>query len=144
MAPGMNAPLYTTDILRLAASLAQPAQLEREDGCAEVRSPTCGSRIQLTVQLDEDGRVVALSQKVHACAFGQASSALMERHAIGREHRDVAGAMMALSAWLAGERADAGDWPGLDQLAPALTRRGRHGAILLPFRALLAAIEAAR
>ena len=37
-----------------------------------------------------------------------------------------------------------GDWPGLDALAPARSRKSRHGAILLPFRALLAAIEAAR
>jgi len=29
-------------------------------------------------------------------------------------------------------------------LEPARPRKGRHGAILLPFRALLAAIEAAR
>ena len=140
----MNAPLYTTEILRLAASLPEPRELEREDGCAEVRSRTCGSRISLTVQLDEHGRVAAISQKVQACAFGQASSALMERHAAGREHKDVADAMIALSAWLAGGREDAGDWPGLMQLAPARTRPARHPAILLPFRALLAAIEAAR
>jgi NifU-like protein involved in Fe-S cluster formation len=140
----MNAPLYTTDILRLAASLNEPRALDREDGCAEVRSPTCGSRIMLTVQLNEDRRVAAISQKVHACAFGQASSAIMERGAIGREHEDVANAMMALSAWLAGECEDSGEWPGLADLAPARSRRARHGAILLPFRALLAAIEAAR
>ena len=41
----MNAPLYTTEILRLAASLGEPRELEREDGRAELRSPTCGSRI---------------------------------------------------------------------------------------------------
>jgi NifU-like protein involved in Fe-S cluster formation len=140
----MNAPLYTTDILRLAASLAGPAQLEREDGCAEVRSPTCGSRITLTIQIDEAGKVAALSQRVHACAFGQASAALMERAAVGGDHEQVAEALNALSGWLAGDRQDPGGWPGLDQLAAARSRRGRHGAILLPFRALLAAIESAR
>jgi hypothetical protein len=30
----MNAPLYTTEILRLAASLSDPSELEREDGRA--------------------------------------------------------------------------------------------------------------
>ena len=48
------------------------------------------------------------------------------------------------SRWLAQEQDEAGDWPGLDALAPARSRKSRHGAILLPFRALLAAIEAAR
>ena len=45
----MNAPLYTTEILRLAASLPAPRELERVDGSAEERSPTCGSTIRLSV-----------------------------------------------------------------------------------------------
>jgi NifU-like protein involved in Fe-S cluster formation len=140
----MNAPLYTTEILRLAASLKEPYSLEREEGRSEVRSPTCGSRLTLTVQMDPNGRVEAVSQQVHACAFGQASAALMEQSAIGRGHDDAAQAVVELSAWLAGERADAGEWPGLIALAPARSRKSRHGAILLPFRALLAAIESAQ
>lgn len=140
----MNAPLYTTEILRLAASLQEPRQLEREDGRAEMRSPTCGSRVSLSVQLDRAGHVECVSQQVHACAFGQASAALMERSAAGRGHQDAADAVLALSSWLAGEREDAGDWPGLSALEPARSRRSRHGAILLPFRALLAALESGR
>ena len=140
----MNAPLYTTEILRLAASLSKPRELEREDGCAQVRSPTCGSRISLSVQLDSEGRVEAISQRVNACAFGQASAALMERHARGRTHSETADALLVLSAWLSGERDNAGAWPGLSELQPARPKRARHAAILLPFRALLAAIESAR
>jgi NifU-like protein involved in Fe-S cluster formation len=139
----MNAPLYTTEILRLAASLSDPRELEREDGKAELRSPTCGSHVTVTVQLDADRRVELVSQRVHACAFGQASAALVERHAIGRTHADISDALVALSRWLAEEQGEAGEWPGLDALEPARPRKARHGAILLPFRALLAAIEAA-
>jgi NifU-like protein involved in Fe-S cluster formation len=140
----MNAPLYTTEILRLAASLKELHPLEREDGTAELRSPTCGSTINLAVQLDSEGRVEALSQQVHACAFGQASAALMEHGAAGRSYSELSEALVAFSAWLAGEREDAGDWPGLAALAPARSRKSRHGAILLPFRALIAAIESKR
>ena len=139
----MNRPLYTTEILRLAASLSEPRELEREDGRAELRSPTCGSRVTIIVQLDEDRRVEAISQTVHACAFGQATAALVERHARGRTHNEVAEAMLGLSRWLSDEQADEADWPGLAALEPARPRKARHGAILLPFRALLAAIEAA-
>jgi NifU-like protein involved in Fe-S cluster formation len=139
----MNEPLYTTEILRLAASLDEPQILEREDGRAELRSPTCGSRISLAVQLDEERRVERLSMHVQACAFGQASAALLARHSRGRTHDEVSEAMLALSHWLAGDRADCG-WPGITVLDPARARRARHGAIMLPFRALLAAIEAAR
>lgn len=139
----MTSPLYTTEILRLAASLQGPRELQRIDGGAELRSPTCGSRVNLSVQLDRDRRIEAISQHVHACAFGQASAALVEQHAIGRAHDEVGDALVLVSRWLAGEE-EAEAWPGLVTLAPARRKQGRHGAILLPFRALLAAIESAR
>jgi NifU-like protein involved in Fe-S cluster formation len=144
MAPGMMKPLYTNEVLRLAASLQEPRELDREDGRAEVRSPTCGSTILLAVQLDEERRVLAVSQQVQACAFGQAAAALVEHHALGRSHNDVAEAMLGLSRWLAGTHDDDGGWPGLAALEPARTRKARHAAILLPFRALLQAMENAR
>src|SRR6478672_9531046 len=132
MATGMNAPLYTTEILRLAASLNEPRPLEREDGRAELRSPTCGSTAEVTVQT-EQGRVAAVSQEIHACAFGQASAALMERGAVGRTRADVQAAARELESWLGGGDSSP-EWPGLAALAPARSRRSRHGAILLPFR----------
>ena len=140
----MSEPLYTTEILRLAASLEEPQALEREDGRVELRSPTCGSRISLAVQLDDGRRVQRLAMKVSACAFGQASAALLARHSQGRSHDEVSQALLSLSHWLSDEHQESADWPGIVALAPARGKRGRHGAILLPFRALLAAIEAAR
>jgi NifU-like protein involved in Fe-S cluster formation len=138
-----STPLYTTEILRLAASLSDPRPLEREDGRAELRSPTCGSRVSVAVQLDGERRVELVSQQVHACAFGQASAALVEKHAVGRNHNEIAETLVVLSRWLAKEQDEPCDWPGIDALAPARRRKSRHGAILLPFRALLAAIETA-
>lgn len=143
MAPVMNAPLYTMEILRLAGSLPDPMHLERVDGMAQLRSPTCGSTVQTEVKLD-DGRVTGLSQQVRACAFGQASGALVAKHAPGRSKEEIAEVLAGLSGWLDGSRDDPGgvlgSW-GLEALAPARPRTSRHGAILLPLRALLAAIE---
>ena len=138
----MNAPLYTTEILRLAAALWEPRALEREDGRAELRSPTCGSRVTTAVQVDEQGRVAALSQHVHACAFGQASAALLERSATGRSGAEVGQALEQLSLWLVDDGGSEPGW-GLAALAPARSRTSRHGAILLPFRTLLAALDSA-
>jgi NifU-like protein involved in Fe-S cluster formation len=135
----MNAPLYTTEILRLAASLTEPHVLECEDGMAELRSPTCGSRVRTAVSVDADGSVAALSQQVHACAFGQASATIVERGAIGRSLDQIDGAVSAVAAWLEGSE-DEPEWPGIAALAPARSRRSRHGAILLPFRSLAAAL----
>lgn len=143
MAQGMNEPLYTVEILRLAASIPHLGELEEAQGRGEVRSPTCGSMAVVEVTLDADGRVAALGQQVQACAFGQASAALMGAHAVGRQAQEIERALADFAAWLDGARDDPGVWPGLDALAPAKSRRARHGAMLLPFKALLAAIEMA-
>ena len=140
MAEVMNAPLYTIEILRLAGSLPDPARLERIDGAAQLRSPTCGSTVHTEVELDGEGRVTVLSQQVRACAFGQATAALVAQHAPGRSREEIAQALAGLNGWLEGSRDDPGGW-GFDALAPARSRTSRHGAILLPLRALLAAIE---
>jgi NifU-like protein involved in Fe-S cluster formation len=141
MAADVNAPLYTIDILRLAGSLPDATPLERVDGRSELRSPTCGSSVLTEVQVD-GGRVVAISQAVRACAFGQAAAALVAQHAVGRSRDEVADALQALTAWLEGTRDDPGGW-GLEALAPARSRTSRHGAIVLPLRTLLAAVEEA-
>jgi NifU-like protein involved in Fe-S cluster formation len=143
LAASVNQPLYTIEILRLAASIPHLGELKEAQGRAELRSPTCGSTVSVDVRIDEGGHVVELGQRVEACAFGQASAALMGAHAIGRQAPEVEAALSDFSAWLGGSREDPGDWPGLMALAPARSRRARHGAILLPFRGLLAAIQAA-
>ena len=63
---------------------------------------------------------------------------------MGRNREEVARAIQELEAWLAGKGDVPQSWPGFETLAPALGRKGRHGAILLPFRTLLAAIEEAK
>ena len=136
----MNAPLYTTEILRLAASLPEPAKLQRIDGSKTERSPACGSTVTVEVQM-KDGRVGALSQQVQACAFGQASAAIVAKGATDRDLGEVRVALEQLEAWLGGNRDEPPAWPGFDALAPARSRRSRHGAILLPLRALAAAME---
>ncbi len=137
----MNAPLYNTEILRLAASVPFETRLEGAMASSEKRSPVCGSRITVDVNLDEAGRVAALGMVVRACALGQASAALMEAHAVGRSLGELDTARDELTAWLAGERATPPDWPGLDLFTPALEHRGRHAAIRLAFEAVA---EAAR
>ena len=100
--------------------------------------------MRVAVELDWAGRVRRFRQAVEACAYGQAAAALMGGHAMGRSAEEVRGALAELEAWLAGGGNVPDAWPGIDELSPALARKGRHGAILLPFRTLLAAIEEAQ
>lgn len=97
----------------------------------------------MRVTLDSEGRVASIEQAVEACAFGQAAAALVGTCAIGMTGDEAAAALPEVERWLDDDIAE--PWPGLTVLEPARARRGRHGAILLPFRALVAAIrEAAR
>ncbi len=138
----MTKPLYTRDILRLAAAIPHLARFDELEDATERRSPTCGSRVRVAVTMDGD-RVASLRQAVEACAFGQASAALMGAEARGRNADEFRAAIDGIAAWLGGDDEAVAAWPGLAVLDPARSRTGRHGAILLPFRALLAAIEKA-
>ncbi|WP_309602099.1 iron-sulfur cluster assembly scaffold protein [Sphingomonas sp.] len=138
----MTLPLYTRDILRLAASIPNQKSFDELDDVAAVRSLTCGSRVAMRVALDADGRVTEIEQAVEACAFGQAAAALVGMHGAGTDKIGAVAVLASVERWLDG----AGDepWPGMAMLDPARDRRGRHGAILLPFRALVAGIEQAK
>ncbi|MFZ5746737.1 MAG: iron-sulfur cluster assembly scaffold protein [Pseudomonadota bacterium] len=132
----MNAPLYNTEILRLAASVPFQDRLDDPHATAEKRSPICGSRVTVDVRMDGEGRVGAIGMLVRACALGQASSALMAAHAIGCTPGELDAARDALTAWLAGERDAPPDWPGLALFTPALPHRARHASIRLAFEAV--------
>jgi NifU-like protein involved in Fe-S cluster formation len=131
----MNAPLYNTQILRLAAEIPFHERLAAPMASVEKRSPVCGSRVTVDLELDADGRVSTVGMLVRACALGQASASLMGAHVVGRSAEELAAARDQLAAWLGGECDTAPDWPGLDILTPALPHRGRHASIRLAFEA---------
>lgn len=136
----MSAPLYNRDILSLAVATADYLPLPGARYHASLRAPLCGSRILLDLDADDAGRVTAIGLHVEACALGQASAALLARHAAGRSLGDIRAARAAIAGWFAGE-GTMPDWPGFDLLAPAKDYPARHGAILLPFDAAIAALE---
>jgi NifU-like protein involved in Fe-S cluster formation len=139
----MSAALYNPTILRLAASIPHDVRLAEAHGSSEKRSPICGSRVTVDVMLDEQGRIATIGQEVRACALGQASASLMGAHAVGRSTDELDAARDALTAYLAGQRTDPGDWPGLDIFLPARDYSARHPSIRLAFEAVAEAARAA-
>lgn len=139
----MSAALYTRDVLRLAVSIPYQSRLENPDGTAEVRSRTCGSRVAADVLLS-DGRAIAqLGIEVNACALGQASAAILAAEAIGRTGKEIAAVRSHLAEFLIGAQNNPGPWANMEHLSAAKDHTGRHDAILLPYDAILAAVEAA-
>jgi NifU-like protein involved in Fe-S cluster formation len=136
----MKEPIYTLEILRLASAIPNQVSFDALPDADELRSPTCGSRLRMVLAA-RDGRVTQVSQAVEACAFGQAAASLVGGSSVGMELDQLAEIDSKVAHWLA----DGGEapWPGLDALAPARAKKGRHGAILLPFRALAREAERA-
>lgn len=138
----MTAPLYNTEILRLAATIPYQERLAQPMASSEKRSPICGSRVTVDVVTDAEGRVSEVGMLVRACALGQASSSLLASHVIGRSPAELAAARDALTDWLAGT-GPVPDWPGLDIFTPALPHSARHPSIRLAFEAAAEAAAAA-
>ena len=136
----MSAPLYNRDILSLAVATADFPPLEAPRHRVSARAPLCGSAIIFDLDTDDAGHVTAVGMHVEACALGQASAALLARHAPGQSLDEIRAARDAIAAWFKGESEDPA-WPGFDLLAPARDYPARHGAILLPFDAAVAALE---
>jgi NifU-like protein involved in Fe-S cluster formation len=139
----VSSALYTTDILRLAASTFEFPRLANPDASSEKRSPVCGSQIIVDVALDASGHISAIGQEVKACALGQASATLLGRHIAGKSGPEVEAAKDQLQDWLAGQSETPGDWPGLSVFEPARRLSARHPAILLPFEAATQAAKEA-
>jgi NifU-like protein involved in Fe-S cluster formation len=134
--------LYTPELLALAVELARVPPLETADASGEARSPTCGSTLAMDLALTSDGLIERLGMRVRACAVGQAAAAIFARHAVGRDLAAIAATLVELEGWLGGEAAEP-QWPDLHLIAPARAYPARHGALLLPWKAALAALSTA-
>ena len=131
--------LYTREILTLATELAAYPLDDLIGLRGSARSQICGSAMELGLQIDDDGRIVRAGAKVTACAVGQAAAALFIEGAAGRARAEIELALIGIESWLAG-RGELPDWPGIEAIAAARDFPGRHGAIILPWKAALATL----
>ena len=131
--------IYNTDVLRLAVHISRIDPLPRADAEVHLRSPLCGSTIGVQVCV-RDGRITDYAQDVKACALGQAAASVMAAQVIGEDGLEIARVRGEMEAMLKSDGPPPdGDWAALAALAPAKDAKARHGAILLPFDAVLKA-----
>ena len=131
--------LYTPEILALAVELARYPLRPELALRGEARSRSCGGTIEADLEMSGE-TVTSIGLRVVACAIGQAAAAIFARCAPGMSIAAIAQTEADLAAWLAGT-APRPDWPGIATLEPARAFPGRHGAILLPWKAALAALN---
>ena len=142
----MNAPithkLYSLEILRLATSLPHNDSLETSDASATCRAPVCGSEVTVDVAMDNTNHINSLAIRAKACALGQASAAVLRNKALGQDAAQIRIVSDSLKAAL---QTGSGDlaWTELEPFRYASDFPARHGAIMLPFETLIAALEKA-
>jgi nitrogen fixation protein NifU and related proteins len=144
----MRDDLYHQAILDLAREATGHGRLEAPQVSVKVDNPLCGDRVTLDLEM-ADGRVGALSHQVRGCLLCQAAATVLGARAPG----ESAAALRATTERLlrlivdgtgAAEGAAApGLWPELAAFAPVHRHKSRHECVLLPFVALVRALEQA-
>lgn len=135
--------LYTPELLALTLRLAAYPWDESLPLSGDARSKSCGSTLAMGLALDGEGRIERIALRARACAIGQASAAIFADAAKGMVPEDIRQAHDDMVRWLAGEGA-LPDWPGISAIEPARGFPGRHGAMLLPWQAAMAALSSAQ
>ena len=142
----MNAPiahkLYSLEVLRLATSLPYNDTLDTPHASATCRAPLCGSEMTVDVALDDNQHITGLAIRAKACALGQASAAVLRIKALGQDVAQIRAVNDSLKAALQNGSGDLA-WPELEPFRYASDFPARHGAIMLPFDTLIAALEKA-
>ena len=134
--------LYTPELLALTLRLAEYPWDESLPLKGDARSRSCGSTLAMGLSLDAGGRVARIGLRARACAVGQASAAIFADAAKGLVFEQIESAHDAMASWLAGE-GRLPDWPGISAIKAARAFPGRHGAMMLPWQAALAALSSA-
>ena len=141
----MDNELYNTAILTLAAGIPHLGRLENPQGHAQKSARLCGSTVAVDVCLDDDGRVCDFAQTVKACALGQAASAILGKAVIGADLTELKAARDGFRAMVReGARAPDGRFAALASLAAVKDYPQRHESALLPFEAVVEAVQKAQ
>jgi NifU-like protein involved in Fe-S cluster formation len=139
----MSDDLYSNAVLRLAADIPRIGRLARPHASARKVSRLCGSEVEVDLVM-QNGRIADLALRVKACALGQASAAVLGRHAVGASLKELTAARDGLKAMLKqGRMLPAGRFSELKLLESARAYPARHQSILLAFDAALDAANKA-
>jgi nitrogen fixation NifU-like protein len=139
----MSDELYHQAILELAKRARQARRLEAPDASVTVDNPLCGDRVTLDLAL-ANGRVREVGHKARGCLLCQAAAVAIAERAPGETPdalREVAGALgdaIGRAPETAGRL-----WPELAAFAPVHAHKSRHECVLLPFDALIRALDQA-
>ena len=132
--------LYQDAIKQLAQAAHGQGQLANATGEAKLDNPLCGDRVRLQVAVAA-GRIAALAHQTKGCLLCRAAASLIGLRAVGQDEAAIEALVNDLERLLKEAAPAPAAWPELAMFEPARAHASRHRCILLPFRALLAALR---
>jgi len=134
--------LYQQAIKSLAQGATGEGRLDAPDGAALLDNPLCGDRVEMQVKL-AGGRIAALAHQVKGCLLCRAAASAIGARARGAQLDDIERVSAQLNEMLEREGPAPEGWSELAAFAPVHGHRSRYGCVLLPFKALTAAMRQA-
>lgn len=137
----MDNDLYHARILELARDTSTEGRLDAPTASATINNPLCGDRV--TIDIIVDGAALSvLGHKVRGCALCKASATLIGAQAPGHDAARLKEIAEAITAMLknAGPVPDS-PWHSLEAFRPVIDHKSRHDCVLLPFQALVEALD---
>ena len=132
--------LYHQAIVKTARAAIGAGRLPQADGSSMVDNPLCGDRVTVDVCL-EAGRVTSVGHVVRGCLLCEAAAALIAEESIGETADELRCIVESVESMLVSEPPPALAWTSLDMFSPVRGYKSRHLCVLLPFQALLGALE---
>lgn len=133
--------VYNTRILELAADIPLLHRLGQPQASATAHSKLCGSTVTIDLSM-VNGRVSDFGHDVKACALGQASASIMARNVVGSTPDELRQIRESVRAMLKeGAAPPQGRWGDVAVLEPVRDYKARHASTLLPFDAVVKALD---
>jgi nitrogen fixation NifU-like protein len=137
----MSDPLYRKELLRLAADATGAGRLAQPCASGRAFNPACGDRVTVDVVLEND-RIAGIAHDTRACVLTQASAAILGGELIGLTRNEIAALRDSVAAMLEGAEPPTAPFDTFSAFDGVSDHKSRHRCVLLPFEAVLAALDA--
>ena len=128
--------LYQDKILELSRISRTVEQLKHYKNLSTSKNPVCGDTIVLTLDYDNDFKVIDYGHEVRGCVLCEASAGLLSKYIIGKSLQEVKIINQNVLQWLNSEIS----LPNISELetfTPVKKFKNRHKCVTLSFDALV-------
>ena len=143
----MSYALYQENIMTAANEAFGKGRLPDPDGDASVDNPLCGDRVTVDTLLNEDGTIKKIGHVVRGCLLCEACASLLAQAVPGASLAEIHGLANSVRAFLEKEGGKYLESMSDERakyftlFEPVRAYKSRHNCVLLPFSALIEALE---